>query len=319
LSIPTSTNMPNIGVPSKACHLCRKRRVKVGAIETLGKAKACAENLQCDFTQPGCFRCAKLDVACTGYRDEQDLLFRNQNEISYSRKKKSRTPSKRKSPSNRGSPSSTSSLAALERSDDSTKLLYTKPVDTSAIRYIADSLPLQISYDWELCSVSIVLHQFSAPVCDSGNSRYFGYLDFLPDLYSESANSSCLSLATNAVAKTYISNTRNIMLSGNDQIRTYSQALKALQRALDDLSERSKDSKIICVWLLSMFEVNNVCILPVLRLIRTCRSCNTFQVSFRARNLLLKHGRDIRTDWYHFFVQEAQANSQPQEVVISSR
>jgi len=248
-----------------------------------GKVKACAENLQCDFTQPRCLRCAKLDVACPGYRDEQDLLFRNQNEISYSQKKKSRAPSKRKSPSNQSFPASTSSLAASEPSDDSTKLLCTsKPVDPSAIRYIADSLPLQISDDWKLCSVSIVLHQFSAPICDSGNSRYFGYLDFLPDLYSERANSSCLSLATNAVAKTYISNTRNVMLSGNDQIRTYSQALKALQRALDDLSERSKDSTIICVWLLSMFEVNNVYMLPVLRLIRTCRSCNTFQVSFQA-------------------------------------
>ncbi|PHH67523.1 hypothetical protein CDD82_1391 [Ophiocordyceps australis] len=51
--------MPNTGRPSKDCHLCRKRRVK------------------CDLGRPGCTRCVKYGVECPGYRDLQDLLFRN--------------------------------------------------------------------------------------------------------------------------------------------------------------------------------------------------------------------------------------------------
>ncbi|PHH61861.1 hypothetical protein CDD81_7789 [Ophiocordyceps australis] len=51
--------MPNTGKPSQDCHLCRKRRVK------------------CDLGRPGCTRCAKYGVECPGYRDLQDLVFRN--------------------------------------------------------------------------------------------------------------------------------------------------------------------------------------------------------------------------------------------------
>jgi hypothetical protein len=33
---------------------------------------------QCDLTRPGCSGCAKLGKICPGYREESDLLFRNE-------------------------------------------------------------------------------------------------------------------------------------------------------------------------------------------------------------------------------------------------
>ncbi|KAI6783795.1 uncharacterized protein J7T54_001671 [Emericellopsis cladophorae] len=53
--------MPNTGKPSRDCHLCRKRRVK------------------CDLGRPQCQRCIKYGAECPGYRNQQDLLFRDAN------------------------------------------------------------------------------------------------------------------------------------------------------------------------------------------------------------------------------------------------
>jgi hypothetical protein len=97
-----------------------------------------------------------------------------------------------------------------------------------------------------------VLHQFSAPL---DGSRFFGYFEFLPDLYRETDEGSCLNLATNAVAKAYITNLSHAVPDRNELVRIYGRALRSTNDALKDPQERVKDSTIIAVWLLAIHEV----------------------------------------------------------------
>ncbi|KAF2670780.1 hypothetical protein BT63DRAFT_201125 [Microthyrium microscopicum] len=52
--------MVNRGVPSKACGLCRTRKIK------------------CDQSRPACSQCIRVRAECPGYRNPFDLLFRDE-------------------------------------------------------------------------------------------------------------------------------------------------------------------------------------------------------------------------------------------------
>ncbi|CRK45876.1 hypothetical protein BN1723_016598 [Verticillium longisporum] len=52
--------MVNTGHPSKACKLCRSRRIK------------------CDETKPACLKCAKANRVCPGYRDAFEINLRDE-------------------------------------------------------------------------------------------------------------------------------------------------------------------------------------------------------------------------------------------------
>ncbi|PNH37875.1 hypothetical protein VD0004_g8929 [Verticillium dahliae] len=52
--------MVNTGKPSKACKLCRSRRIK------------------CDETKPACLKCAKANRVCPGYRDAFEINLRDE-------------------------------------------------------------------------------------------------------------------------------------------------------------------------------------------------------------------------------------------------
>ncbi|KAF2111274.1 hypothetical protein BDV96DRAFT_582818 [Lophiotrema nucula] len=61
------------GRPSMACEPCRKLRTK------------------CDFAIPSCTQCVRKGRACTGYRNEQDMLFRNETPLVVRRATRRRT------------------------------------------------------------------------------------------------------------------------------------------------------------------------------------------------------------------------------------
>ncbi|KAK4664452.1 uncharacterized protein QC763_505650 [Podospora pseudopauciseta] len=65
--------MVYLGRPSKGCQMCRTRRIK------------------CDETKPTCNQCAKARRQCPGYRDEFDLLLRNENQAAARRALKANT------------------------------------------------------------------------------------------------------------------------------------------------------------------------------------------------------------------------------------
>ncbi|KAG6057237.1 hypothetical protein E4U17_001532 [Claviceps sp. LM77 group G4] len=58
------------GKPSRGCQMCRTRRIK------------------CDETKPTCNQCAKSRRVCPGYKDEFDLVFRNETQATERRARK---------------------------------------------------------------------------------------------------------------------------------------------------------------------------------------------------------------------------------------
>jgi hypothetical protein len=115
------------------------------------------------------------------------------------------------------------------------------------------SLPPRISDDWKNCAIPLVLNQFSSLV---DGDRFYGFLDFLPGLYTATSKTSCLIFATNAVAKTYITNQTHSPIDENELRHVYIEALRSTNLALQSPSESVQDSTIAAVWLLSIHEVN---------------------------------------------------------------
>ncbi|KAK5205677.1 hypothetical protein LTR47_007593 [Exophiala xenobiotica] len=192
-------------------------------------------------------RCPKVGTVCPGYREEQDLVFHNQSTASYA--KKSRKPKEHRNReavvNGKYSASSTSTVSPL--SDQESRAVYVDCVRPP-------SLPPRIVADWNTYIVPVVLHYLSSR---TDGPRFYGYLDFLPELYRETGDDagSCLILATNAMAKAYVTNLSVSSVNRNGHVQTYGRALKATNSALGDPLERVKDSTIIAVWLLGVHEV----------------------------------------------------------------
>lgn len=66
--------MVNYGKPSKACALCRQRKIK------------------CDQIKPACTQCRRLRASCPGYRDELDLKFKDDSATAARKSLRNRNP-----------------------------------------------------------------------------------------------------------------------------------------------------------------------------------------------------------------------------------
>jgi hypothetical protein len=122
--------------------------------------------------------------------------------------------------------------------------------------FVASMLPLAtpLQEAWRNHSIPLVLNQFSAPF---GGSRFFGFLDFLPDLYQYAREDSCLTLATNAFAQVSLSNQTISPPNFKDRAHVYGKALKSTNQALEDPFKATEDTTVIAIFLLSVREVSS--------------------------------------------------------------
>ena len=129
------------------------------------------------------------------------------------------------------------------------------PVYGKSARDTSTLLPLSapLQDHWEHHSIPLLLDQFSA---SPGGSRFYGYSDFLPDLYRQTYEKSCLLLATNAVARAYLTNQTHSAVCLNDQAQVYGKALRSTNQALQDQFEGIQDATVVAVWLLGIHEVS---------------------------------------------------------------
>ena len=82
-----TSNMPNTGRPSRNCHSCRQRRIKVDPYSS----SFCSvvplimkfETKKCDLVRPGCGQCLRKGQRCPGYRDEEDTRFNIQTSYTF--------------------------------------------------------------------------------------------------------------------------------------------------------------------------------------------------------------------------------------------
>ncbi|PTB36869.1 hypothetical protein M441DRAFT_61589 [Trichoderma asperellum CBS 433.97] len=226
--------MPNTGRPSRDCHLCRKRRVK------------------CDLARPACQRCIKYGTECPGYRDQQELVFRNADPTAV-RKRKKRTS---QSPGVSGSPSSAASGTAyptpvLSPNGDfmftsSTDVVLAKGVNCNA----AAPLTRPVFQHWTSHSVPIVLNVYSN-------------LDFIQDIYSGYNNDGPLIWAAHLFSRTYVTNLRYPTAISRDaheetqrELGTYLvKTLNSVNKALGTPEGAFRDDVLATIWLLSNYEL----------------------------------------------------------------
>ncbi|PNP38272.1 hypothetical protein TGAMA5MH_09845 [Trichoderma gamsii] len=225
--------MPNTGRPSRDCHLCRKRRVK------------------CDLARPACHRCIKYGAECPGYRDQQELVFRNADPTAVKKRKK-RTP---QTPGVDESPSSASdtgfSTPALSPNGDfmftpSTDVVLVNGVNCNAVA----PLTRPVFQHWTSHSVPIVLNVYSN-------------FDFIQDIYNSYNIDGPLIWAAHLFSRTYVTNLRYPTAISRDahaeterELGGYlGKALNSVNKALSTPDGAFRDDVLATIWLLSNYEV----------------------------------------------------------------
>ena len=201
-----------------------------------------AERLQCDETHPICARCSKAGRVCE-YPDFLTLDFKDQTSLASERavmqwrtrakgsregKDPARQPSQILEPST-GSELPKSPIGAREEA-----LLYSPPPpdqDMAIHRFVLDYVPL-----------------------DQDFAPWLNFMRPLPSKYSASSIESCLAQAVLAISYANLTGRWTSETLRSRTMMQYGQALKALNEALLDAVEATKDETIMSVQLMSLFE-----------------------------------------------------------------
>ncbi|PBP26064.1 hypothetical protein BUE80_DR003039 [Diplocarpon rosae] len=218
--------------------MCRTRRIK------------------CDETKPTCNQCAKSRRVCPGYKDDFDLVFRNETQATERRARRAlntkRTAAQITFAAQRAS--SSSSPSKDERDPGRSPTLIAPNPGQDASRAVVPT--------GSLTAISIPLEQ-QAPcffvsnfvVAPKLQSR--GYFDFLlPMLRNESPNSH-LSLAFSAVAMASLANrpnTRGRRQLFGQAVGQYTKALKATNVALQNSVHQKSDQTLAAILMLGFYE-----------------------------------------------------------------
>lgn len=218
---------------------------------------------QCDQTRPGCVRCEKLGKPCPGYREEDDLMFRNENVASY---ETNRTRDRRRTPADLSLAGTSDSSPSSRKGSvfigavgvESTQFEMNEKEASTVFGANTTFIPPcpQIQDPWKMYSITLLLNQFSSVL---EGERYYWGLDFLPDLYQEASEESCLVLATNAFTRAYIANQSRASTYTNELAQIYGKALASTNAALADPLRCVQDDTIMAVWLLANHEVSGRC------------------------------------------------------------
>ncbi|KAI1122564.1 hypothetical protein F5Y10DRAFT_253787 [Nemania abortiva] len=214
--------MPNTGRKSPNCRLCRQRRVK------------------CDLTQPACLRCIKYGVECPGYRKEGDFIFKTQIGTYASRTRK---PSRLARAVVKSSP-----VVALETrlssSHSSAEIMIGSSSTSSPPP--PQSLPLPTS------SAAFVLRRFSVSI--RGCDHYGEIWDFLPHLYREERNNSCLTICSDALRETCLANEQGRLNDKETLVRS-ARLLAAATSATRHCESMGSNATVLSICLLTIHEL----------------------------------------------------------------
>ncbi|KAI1763699.1 hypothetical protein GGR53DRAFT_358065 [Hypoxylon sp. FL1150] len=207
------------GKPSKGCQMCRTRRIK------------------CDETKPTCNQCAKSRRQCPGYKDEFDLVFRNETQAT---ERRARRASKKAS-SQKTTGKSDSSFPELEVSptfpDD-----FRSPLEQAVIPSL--NVPVEHQATCHFISNFILLPE-------EGDR---GFMDFLIPLLNLDSQGH-LQHAFNACSMAYLNNRGGTGSKFSDKaLHEYTKALTKTNAALRSTDLQLSDSTLAAVLLLGLFE-----------------------------------------------------------------
>ncbi|KAI1656063.1 hypothetical protein F4813DRAFT_391046 [Daldinia decipiens] len=207
------------GKPSKGCQMCRTRRIK------------------CDETKPTCNQCTKSRRQCPGYKDEFDLIFRNETQAT---ERRARKAGNKGSAVKTGKPDSTSGDMRVSLVfANSTK----PPIKQALIR------PLNIPIEQQ-ASCSFVSNFVLIP--GEGNGRAF--MDFIIPLLKENSQGH-LQNAFNACSMAFLNNRGGVCSRFSDRaLYEYTKALNGTNAALRNPETQLADTTLAAVLLLGLFE-----------------------------------------------------------------
>ncbi|KIW64516.1 hypothetical protein PV04_09444 [Phialophora macrospora] len=224
------------GKPSKGCDYCRKRRLK------------------CDQARPGCGQCRNASRACPGYRNQLDLMFRDES---------TRVQQKYQVTSRRASDGDAGPEAEAEQARNCSGHESSLEADASVREHRSTIISTERSPTW------MVRNRISSERPDPAMSQALAdiaiafflthytagsHFEYLPLLYSDSCVESLLISAVQAVSIASLSHeTRNPQLMALARKR-YSHSLVKTNKALQDPGACCQDGTLASVLLLAHFE-----------------------------------------------------------------
>ncbi|ROT42725.1 hypothetical protein SODALDRAFT_269630 [Sodiomyces alkalinus F11] len=208
------------GKPSRGCQMCRSRRIK------------------CDENKPTCNQCAKSRRQCPGYKDEFDLVFRNETKATERRVQKANRKVLTK-------PKDIDPSSATHAEAEATKVF------TSTAAAIVPTLRLPVE---QTASCHFVANYVLLPRQDGTR----GFNEYILPLLKAEAPDGHLHHAFNACALASLGNRPNAPGSGSDLISRalghYTKALSATHLALRDPELSKSDATLAAVLMLGLFE-----------------------------------------------------------------
>ncbi|KAJ5820464.1 hypothetical protein N7474_006055 [Penicillium riverlandense] len=193
-----------------------RNEIRARASRSCGNCRAVKR--RCDRQSPHCGQCIRLGEECPGYRDEWDLVFRDQTDKTIKRSKAKRT----KSASN-DSPPPTQHLSP-------TTQCLSPSIDEIGVNYF-------------LCNFVI-----------GGQSSSRGCLNYIPTVYRADGDSPTLVASMAAVGLVALANTTQQPELASHARAKYAEAIRNVNIALESPIESVKDSTLMSVISLGVFE-----------------------------------------------------------------
>ncbi|RXG42572.1 hypothetical protein VDGE_03535 [Verticillium dahliae] len=224
--------MPNTGKPSRDCHLCRRRRVK------------------CDLGRPSCQRCIKYGTECPGYRNEQDVVFRNETSHTIRRAKQPASQhSSSESPEGDGLVSS-AVMILHENSSSASKASSTAPfaqspsaISSATFALTPTLLARELKEPWRTHSIPLLINCY-APVA------------FFSAIFEKlTSPDEPLIMATHLWARAYLGSCFYAPQDRRETALHLGNTLRSVALAIQDRDKGTSDSTILAVWILGMYEL----------------------------------------------------------------
>ncbi|KAI1773752.1 hypothetical protein F4818DRAFT_100617 [Hypoxylon cercidicola] len=206
------------GKPSKGCQMCRTRRIK------------------CDETKPTCNQCAKSRRQCPGYKDEFDLVFRNETQATERRARKAIKKALTQKMGKQDSPPT--ELEVSPTFSDG----FQSPLEQAVIRSL--SVPVEHQAGCHFVSNFILIPR-------AGDR---GFMDFIIPLLKQDSQDH-LQHAFNACSIALLNNRGGTGRQFTDKaLYEYTKALNGTNAALRSTDSQLSDSTLAAVLLLGLFE-----------------------------------------------------------------
>ncbi|KAE9372344.1 hypothetical protein N431DRAFT_545029 [Stipitochalara longipes BDJ] len=221
---PRHAHLHTSGKPSKGCANCRARKIK------------------CDQGVPSCGQCMKAERRCPGYRNMVDLAFRDESSAVVE-KAKARARARKElghaSSSTPKRPSSKSRLSAASSPEPSS----TSSASSSIINFAPSSI--------EDRAINCFLNNWVS----KGSGPSHGYFNYCHELLGEDAMGSVLRTSVIASGLAIEANTNRDSQLLVLARRNYALALSKINSALRSPAEAVKDSILLSIIVVAVFEV----------------------------------------------------------------